>query len=80
MGDHDTTEFDITECAVTNFHEFGITESEITVKGNCYNEIRYKGRSNKYVRTGYTAHADGRATQDYPLRAYVLNASSLTLK
>ena len=33
MGDHDTTEFDITECAVTNFQEFGITESEITVKG-----------------------------------------------
>ena len=43
VGDHDTTEFDITECAVTNFQEFGITESEITVKGNCYNEIRYNG-------------------------------------
>ena len=40
-GDHDTTEFDITECAVTNFQELGITESEITIKGNCYNEIRY---------------------------------------
>ena len=37
-----------------------------------------KGRSNKYVRTSYTAHADGRATQNYRTRAYVLNGLPLT--
>ena len=36
-----------------------------------------KGRSNKYVRTSYTAHADGRETQNYRTRAYVLNGSPL---
>ena len=34
------TEFDITECAVTNFQEFGIMESDIKEKGNGYNGIR----------------------------------------
>ena len=37
-----------------------------------------KGASDKYIRTSYTAHADGRSTQNYRTRAYVLNGSLLT--
>ena len=43
VGDHDITEFDITESDVTFFQEFDITESDITEKGNFYNRIRYNG-------------------------------------
>ena len=44
-----------------------------------YDELpaAFRWASNKYVRTSYTAHADGRATQNYPTHAHVLNGTPL---